>query len=317
MSGRMKRICEFCGGLARSLIGITALLWIPLGNVAALPYASAQSAAAIQIAPPASVEETLARAKESVDDFVQFSRYYWEVGYWYRSRAAFIDHTAPDFLKGDVPIRIGPVPKGIDPVRLSLDDSIAVTAQARGAAAHMRMRLYVAACPVVYRRFAEMYDKIAIQSALTRTAMCPTWYPTGKAPPWDERHGIDRSLIAPLQPAVSNRRAALLEDLRHAAVRLPRDPWIVGQRVRFALDQHDTAHAQQAVSDCQAEAWWCALLSGHVAHSHGQLHVADSTFMSATPYRGTLKAVAVTPKSHIHPPSRRTLHAHENRPTSA
>jgi hypothetical protein len=69
--------------------------------------------------------------------------------------------------------------------------------------------------------------------------------------------------------------------LADGARALPGDAWIAGQRVRFALDQSDTAQAMAAAVDCRADKWWCSALSGYVSWVRGRLAESDSTFLAA------------------------------------
>jgi hypothetical protein len=117
-----------------------------------------------------------------------------------------------------------------------------------------------------------------IESGVGRRAICPSWYPARATPPWDERDGIDKALIEQLVPAIRQKRAALLDELDRGAALLPHDDWITGQRVRFRMDQADTAGALRAAGECTASAWWCAALAGYMLSLHELMSHADSAF---------------------------------------
>jgi hypothetical protein len=79
--------------------------------------------------------------------------------------------------------------------------------------------------------------------------------------PWDE----DRIMSVEGRDTVWRHRARLLQLLDSAAVLLPGDGWIVGQRVRFSLDQSDPEGARRiAAVGCRAAPWWCAMLIAYV-----------------------------------------------------
>src|SRR3954469_17321158 len=60
-------------------------------------------------------------------------------------------------------------------------------------------------------------------------------------------------------------RAELLRDLEKANTTLPGDDWLVGQRVRYMIEDHDTATIGVARS-CRASKWWCDALLGLALH---------------------------------------------------
>ncbi len=75
-------------------------------------------------------------------------------------------------------------------------------------------------------------------------------------------------------------RAALLRDLEKASATLPGADWIVGQRIRYLLESHDTSAIGVARS-CRATKWWCEALLGLAFHVSGDFAAADSTFRVA------------------------------------
>lgn len=82
------------------------------------------------------------------------------------------------------------------------------------------------------------------------------------------------------EPVIAGRRA-LLAALDSAARRFPGDAWILGQRVRYALDAHDDDRAREALRPCAAEPWRCAALTGLVHHVAGRYGASDSAFATA------------------------------------
>ncbi len=113
-------------------------------------------------------------------------------------------------------------------------------------------------------------------------AICPSWYPARHDVPWDERFGIDASIIPDVLPFVKKARAVLLTQLDSVGRLLPGDNWVVGQRVRFALDQADTVRAQNDVRDCRAARWWCTALSAYLTSGYvTRIPGSDSLFNAA------------------------------------
>jgi hypothetical protein len=111
-------------------------------------------------------------------------------------------------------------------------------------------------------------------------AMCPEWAETF-ALTGDERRSLDESLIAQLKPGAESARAELIAHLERAARELPGDPWLAGQRVRFAVDQQDWDAATRAAAECRASRWWCSALAGYVLYTSGRSASADSAFVAA------------------------------------
>jgi hypothetical protein len=75
-------------------------------------------------------------------------------------------------------------------------------------------------------------------------------------------------------------RAELLRDLERASATLPGDDWIVGQRIRYLVESHDTSAIGVARS-CRAGKWWCEALLGLALHVNGDFAAADSAFSMA------------------------------------
>ena len=75
-------------------------------------------------------------------------------------------------------------------------------------------------------------------------------------------------------------RRELLRELEKASAALPGDDWIIGQRVRYLTEGHDTSAAGVARS-CQATRWWCDALLGLALHVAGNYAGADSAYAAA------------------------------------
>jgi hypothetical protein len=75
-------------------------------------------------------------------------------------------------------------------------------------------------------------------------------------------------------------RAELLRDLETAGNAIPGDDWIIGQRIRYLVEGHDSSAIGVARS-CKATKWWCDALLGLALHVNGKFAAADSTFSVA------------------------------------
>ena len=75
-------------------------------------------------------------------------------------------------------------------------------------------------------------------------------------------------------------RKELLRDLGRASALIPGDDWIMGQRIRYMLETHDTSTIALARS-CRASKWWCDALLGFALHVSGNYVSADSAYSLA------------------------------------
>jgi hypothetical protein len=82
-------------------------------------------------------------------------------------------------------------------------------------------------------------------------------------------------------------RAELLRDLEKANLEVPGDDWIIGQRIRYLVEAHDTAAASVARS-CRGTRWWCDSLLGLTLHVAGKFAEADSAFTASLEAMPTL-----------------------------
>ena len=97
---------------------------------------------------------------------------------------------------------------------------------------------------------------------------------------WYERED-DRDSAPPEPAHIRQARARLLAALEDAGATLPGDQWIVGQRVRYLLEDSQPGPAARVAAQCRALAWWCEALAGLVRHVAGDFAAADSTFAQA------------------------------------
>ena len=95
------------------------------------------------------------------------------------------------------------------------------------------------------------------------------WNNNGDVPPPDERN--DAKL----------ERFELLQVLKEAQQADPKDDWVSGMRVRYALEAGELDTAAMAAKACDGTAWWCAALEGLAAHSANRHDVAARAFARA------------------------------------
>lgn len=91
---------------------------------------------------------------------------------------------------------------------------------------------------------------------------------------WNDTDHTEPPEPKPIEKA----RVRLMEALVQASQRSQRDGWITGQRVRYALEAHDTVAALRAAVECQGQQWWCNAVLGLVLHETGGGIAADSAF---------------------------------------
>jgi hypothetical protein len=118
----------------------------------------------------------------------------------------------------------------------------------------------------------------------SRLRVCPG-FPPARADtiPGDEARDADAGMMPALRDSVRRSRARLLDALASLDTRTgdaPADPWLLAQRVRFAVDQADTAAARALVAQCSGGEWRCLMLRGHVEHHLGGRARAESTFVA-------------------------------------
>jgi hypothetical protein len=82
----------------------------------------------------------------------------------------------------------------------------------------------------------------------------------------------------PEHPDIPRERARLLDQLASAARVLPRDGWIVGQRVRYLIEAGRPSEAVAVAGECLATPWWCRALEGYALHSASDFAGAEVAF---------------------------------------
>ena len=96
-----------------------------------------------------------------------------------------------------------------------------------------------------------------------------------------EWHPNPRDYVVPDEGNdIRRARAELLRDLERAGNAIPGDDWIIGQRIRYLAEGHDSSVISVARS-CKATRWWCDALAGLALHVNGNFAAADSAFSVA------------------------------------
>jgi hypothetical protein len=86
----------------------------------------------------------------------------------------------------------------------------------------------------------------------------------------------------PPEPSdITAERERLRTALERSALHAPQDDWVLGQRVRYALEAGDSAAAHALIDKCGGTAWWCAALAGVVWHAEGKESRAAEAFATA------------------------------------
>jgi hypothetical protein len=89
------------------------------------------------------------------------------------------------------------------------------------------------------------------------------------------------TVVVPEPRRIADARIALLAALTNAAARLPSDGWVAGQLIRYELEAGRIDAAERAASECRAERWWCAALSGLALHVGQRYADAESAYAIA------------------------------------
>lgn len=88
----------------------------------------------------------------------------------------------------------------------------------------------------------------------------------------------DKSRPAPEPPSVAAKRTALLHSLDSLAKLVPDDDWILGQRVRYDVEDGRPTDALAAARACDTGSWWCDVMVGFSLHALGSYELADSVY---------------------------------------
>ncbi|HKV50082.1 MAG TPA: hypothetical protein VJO52_02680 [Gemmatimonadaceae bacterium] len=95
---------------------------------------------------------------------------------------------------------------------------------------------------------------------------------------WDDN---DDAPLPPERPRVAVARDHLRASLDSLGAIDSANDYIVGQRVRYAVEAHDVAAAAAVVRHCAATPWWCDALRGLAAHRAGAETASAAAFDSA------------------------------------
>lgn len=91
----------------------------------------------------------------------------------------------------------------------------------------------------------------------------------------------ERATAPPELPEVTARRRELLKSLDSLARKAPHDDWILGQRVRYYVEEGQPASALAAARACANSTWWCDVMVGYALHAQGEYEAADSVYAGA------------------------------------
>jgi hypothetical protein len=110
-------------------------------------------------------------------------------------------------------------------------------------------------------------------------AVCPGWaldVLSARSMP-----GTDDGLLPELRQSVRAQRDSVLAALEAAMQTDSASDLLIGQRVRFSLDQGGPSQAARVLTSCPASRWWCSALAGLVAYSADSLARSDVLFTAA------------------------------------
>lgn len=145
-------------------------------------------------------------------------------------------------------------------VLLVLQDSAATIRAAKGAQETFE-RVRRAHLPISRSGFGGACDEIVGRFCY--------WYDPHAPPP------------PPELPVTTTARELLLMELGGAALKLPADSWIVGQRVRYFVEDGKVDSALAVVQDCLNDTAWCSALEGFAHHARGSIDEANRAFSRA------------------------------------
>jgi hypothetical protein len=120
-----------------------------------------------------------------------------------------------------------------------------------------------------------------IRSDSSWFSVCPSWDLGDGLSADEERISID-TVLRPQDRAIARAERSRLLSTLDSAARLRRsDDFILGQRVRFLVDQRDLAAALRLAHDCGATQWWCDALAGYARAARGEIAQAETEFATA------------------------------------
>lgn len=148
-------------------------------------------------------------------------------------------------------------------------------------------RAMQAACYLRTPHFRYAYQRRGIPDGETGWGVCPSWFAGSFEMPPDEQSGIDGALIERVAGPVRAARERLLALIDTTVVRNPADAWLVGQFVRFAVDQRAFSTALDRLRGCAVVRWWCAALEAYVRTAQhdftGAGRAVDAAFTAMPP----------------------------------
>ena len=97
------------------------------------------------------------------------------------------------------------------------------------------------------------------------------------------RHGDEEAPpVAPDPIEVEMARMEMLRTLGRVASRLPRDKWVLGQRVYYLMEQGEWLRAEALTERCHPDdEWWCLALAGYLLQTRGESIEAETVFHDA------------------------------------
>ena len=97
------------------------------------------------------------------------------------------------------------------------------------------------------------------------------------------RHGDGEAPpVAPAPIEVEMARMEMLRTLGRIGARIPRDRWILGQRVYYLREQGELLRAEGLTGNCHPDdAWWCLALRGYLLQSTGESIEAEAVYRDA------------------------------------
>lgn len=109
-------------------------------------------------------------------------------------------------------------------------------------------------------------------------------YRGGRPGSCDERVGRfcywydENSPPAPEPAFIAERRRDLARALDSLGARVPSDIWILGQRVRYLVEDGRPGEALTVARKCATGTWWCDVMTGFALHMLGEYEQADSVY---------------------------------------
>lgn len=171
-----------------------------------------------------------------------------------------------------------------------------------GAHVHCHVREWDPRFVLALRR---KYTGIAANSAY---GLCPSWLLADVSPDvlGAAHHGI--FFTPSFADSLRRARTALREQLAHAVLRTPDDPWSLGQHVRFLVYDSLYDQALSVLRSCGADPWLCAALEGYVQHARGGYTEADAAFARALSRMSPDERCGLSDISDLLPEQQREAH---------